>query len=201
MGGELRWLYALAASLFLAACASPARITLPAASSAAGFEIVDGRAPESLASRDTDLGFTSAEYLGDERFSSPRLALLRDALQDAAAENLKGRRVVVTAFDVSLRKEGGRFRGAPGYVPSTGNLGADIVGRVLGTALIYGIESARAERSACTFIRIEVGEDNWSTGACEPTGTSNQEPALRASVMGAIKKIVDEVVAKPPRAP
>lgn len=197
----IRILGLIALALMLSSCAAPpAKIEFEGikSHSISSFAFVDARPSEEMAGGVQATQYAELFEYGDDQLTPSRMAILRARLHDALGDKLAGRTVTVKTFRVWVnRYKSDLSNRSGGYVPSSGSLGADIIGGLLGGLFVMAIEDAKLDRTVGSEITIDVGgkliESVVKEGASASAVSERVQEVVIKSVDGMIAKVLEHL--------
>jgi len=198
---KMRWktILPLIAALLLASCVSlPERIILdnPASSGSANFTIVDSRPAEQVRGGKVEHTYATWWMYGDDRFSVPPLRLLRSELAQAIPERLNGKIIRVEKLEVYVSQMKADRSQRSVTVPSTGSIGADLLGIALARLLIGSIEGNKNPPSVSAVIGVEIDGVKYEFAERHPNTAEDIDRQLSTSLRKAILGLAGEISQK-----
>jgi hypothetical protein len=154
------WLLAVLAS----GCATvvvPSKVELATLTAGAGrVELVDTRPPGKRIYRESDKG-ASEKIFGDDALKPKAFDLLSATLAESLPAIYRGMPVELTQLEVGFWiapvTMPGSSAGQP-YIPPGIPAGAAVIGALIGSAIIYGIQRAKATETAFTMVEVKIGD-------------------------------------------
>jgi len=186
----------LSVSFFLVACTTlPERVVIENAvlTESANFNLVDARPVEQIRGGKHEFTYATWWIYGDDRFSIPPMQLLKSELAKAFPLQLNGKVVRVEKFEISVSQtKGDRPRGNA-YIPSSGSIGADLLGGVLAGLLINAIESQKSSMLVGAVIRMDIDGIKYEYTEKNPKGAEDIDRQLSMNLGKAIAGLVGEI--------
>ncbi len=122
----------------------------------ASFSLVDARSMENLRGGRNENSYSVWWVYGDDQISPVPMALIRSGLMRSLDRQLAGKLIKVEKFEVSLTRLKATPRTGQVYAPSSGSVGADILGGLLANVLINAIEGSKNGPTIATEIVMDI---------------------------------------------